>query len=135
MTTKKTNSAPSVTPDDQFSGERLQVAREFRGLTQVDLGQKVIASDTLISFCETGKKLDPTPNLVAAFGEVLGLRPSFFYAPLPDPFRECECSFRHRRSASVRLKDQIRAHGTLLGLVVNELRGVLRFPKLNVPHF
>lgn len=133
MTNK--NSAESVTLDERFSGERLQVAREFRGLTQVELAEKVIASDTLISFCETGRKADPRADLIAACGEVLGFRPEFFYAPLLDPFREPECSFRHKRSASIRIKDQIRAHGTLLGLIVNELRCILRFPKLNVPRF
>lgn len=134
--TKKNNSPTSETPvERKFSGERLQVAREFRGLTQDQLAAKVFASDTLISLCEKGRKTDPTPDLIAACGEVLGFRPHFFYTPLSDLFKESECSFRHKRTAPVRLKDQIRAHGTLLGIVIAQLRKVLRFPALNVPHF
>lgn len=131
----KSSNTTSVMPVEQFCGERLQIAREFRGITQDELAKRVSASDTLISFCETGKKLDPAPDLIEACGEVLGFKRSYFNTSLCDAFHESECSFRHKRSASARLKDQIRAHGTLLGLVVDQLRGVLRFPKLNVPHF
>ena len=50
-----------------------------------------------------------------------------------DVFRDEECNFRHRRSASGRLKARVRAHATLLGLTVSALRSQFRFPKFNVP--
>jgi len=121
-------------PIDSFSGERLQLAREFRGKTQKQLGDEVAASPALISLCETGKKKDPAPDLVEACGSVLGFEPAFFYHPVRDVFRENECSFRHRRSAPERLKDQIRAHATLIGMVIERLQALLRFPELDVPH-
>jgi Zn-dependent peptidase ImmA (M78 family)/transcriptional regulator with XRE-family HTH domain len=120
--------------DDAFNGTRLKIAREFRSLTQGQLAEQVVASDTLISMCEKGRKLDPAPDLIEAFGEVLGFHPSFFYSPI-DTFEDIECSFRHRRSASVRLKDRIRAHGTLIGMVILALRKVLSFPPQNLPDF
>ena len=116
-----------------FIGERLQIAREFRGLTQKQLGDAVAASHALVSLCETGKKKDPVKDLVEAYGCVLGFEPSFFYQPLEDLFREDECSFRHRRSTPERLKSQIRAHATLIGMVVERLRALFKFPQLNLP--
>src|ERR1039458_2305214 len=92
-------------PTEAFFGERLQLAREFRSMTQKQLGDEVAASTALISLCETGKKKDPAADLVEACGSVLGFEPAFFYGTVHDVFRENECSFRHRRSAPERCAD------------------------------
>ena len=119
--------------NDCFWGERLHIAREFRGKTQQQLGQEVSASDSLISLCENGRKKDPAPDLIEACGAVLGFERSFFYGRLDDVFREDQCSFRHRRSTPERMKAQIRAHGTLIGLVIEKLRWLFKFPALDIP--
>jgi Zn-dependent peptidase ImmA (M78 family)/DNA-binding XRE family transcriptional regulator len=121
-------------PSEIFWGERLQLAREFRGLTQTQLAEKVAASCALISLCENGKKREPTRDLVEACADVLGFQPDFFYGPLEEIFRDEECSFRHRRSAPERLKTQVRAHATLIGMVINRLRSSFKFPEVDVPH-
>src|SRR5258707_8538090 len=104
-------------PRDVFWGKRLEVAREFRGLTQRDLSEAVSASPALVSLCESAKK-NPSRDLVEAFGAVLGFEPEFFYSDLDDVFHEEQCSFRHRRSTPERMKDKVRAHATLLGQVI-----------------
>jgi Zn-dependent peptidase ImmA (M78 family)/transcriptional regulator with XRE-family HTH domain len=124
---------PILAPNDVFWGDRLQLAREFRGLTQEKLAEAVAASPTLVRYCESGKKREPVSDLVEAFGTVLGFEPEFFYGPLNDVFREDECSFRHRRTTPQKTKTQVRAHATLIAMVVEKLRGVFRFPKLDVP--
>jgi Zn-dependent peptidase ImmA (M78 family)/transcriptional regulator with XRE-family HTH domain len=121
-------------PNEIFWGGRLQLAREFRGLTQTDLGQKVAASCALISLCESGKKREPSRDLVEACGDVLGFEPEFFYGPIEEVFREDECSFRHRRTTPERLKTQIRAHASLIAMVIQCLRSSFKFPEVNVPH-
>lgn len=118
---------------ETFVGERLQLAREFRGLTQKKLGDAVAASHALVSLCETGKKKDPASDLIEAFGAVLGFEPAFFYRKLEDVFREEECNFRHRRTTPERLKTRIRAHATLIGMVIDRLRSHFKFPQFNVP--
>lgn len=123
-----------LVPYQVFWGERLQLAREFRGMTQQQLGERVAASTSLISLCESGKKRSPAPDLVEACAAVLGFHSGFFYLKLEDTFREEECSFRHRRSTTERLKNQIRAHATLIGMVIDRLRNLFRFPALNLPH-
>lgn len=119
-------------PRDVFWGSRLEIAREFRGLTQKELSEAVAASPALVSLCESGKK-NPSRDLVEAFGSVLGFEPDFFYAEIPDIFHEEQCSFRHRRSTPERMKNKVRAHGTLLGLVLRRLKSVFRFPEQDVP--
>jgi Zn-dependent peptidase ImmA (M78 family)/transcriptional regulator with XRE-family HTH domain len=118
---------------ESFSGERLQIAREFRGWTQKELGERVVASDSLISLCEAGKKKEPALDLVDAFGAVLGFEAKFFYGPIEDVFLEEECSFRRRRATPEKLKTQIRARATLMGMIVRRLRALFKFPQLNVP--
>ena len=120
-------------PRDVFWGAKLQVAREFKALTQKELSDAVSASPALVSLCEAGKK-NPSRDLVEAFGSVLGFEPEFFYAELKDVFREEQCSFRHRRSTPERTKAKIRAHGTLIGLVIARLKSLFRFPVQDVPH-
>jgi Zn-dependent peptidase ImmA (M78 family)/transcriptional regulator with XRE-family HTH domain len=119
---------------ETFFGERLTLARDFKNLTQKDLGNRVATSGATISYYETGKKKNPSPELVAAFADVLEVEPEFFFAPIADLFREEECSFRHRRSATEKTKSHVRAHGTLLGMVVGELRAHFHFPVVDVPH-
>lgn len=120
-------------PSEVFWGERLQLAREFRGLTQTQLAERVAASCTLISLCENGKKRDPVRDLVEACADELGFAPEFFYGPIEEVFREEECNFRHRRTTPERLKARIRAHATLIGMVIQRLRSEFKFPEVNVP--
>ncbi|MGH9734169.1 MAG: helix-turn-helix domain-containing protein [Candidatus Acidiferrales bacterium] len=123
----------SVLDKGCFVGQRLQLAREFRDLTQKQLGEKIAASHALVSMYEGGKRTDPSADLVEAFGTVLGFEVDFFYEPDGEIFEEDECSFRHRRSTPERLKTKIRAHASLLGMVLDRLRGHFKFPKLNIP--
>jgi Zn-dependent peptidase ImmA (M78 family)/DNA-binding XRE family transcriptional regulator len=116
-----------------FSGERLQLAREFRGFTQKKLGDEIAASSAMITRCENGKKLDPPLDLVEACAEVLGFETAFFYRRTPDLFLEAECSFRHRRATPEKAKTQIRAHATLLGIVIQQLRRHFSFPEVDLP--
>src|ERR1019366_10729976 len=117
---------PILAHSEVFRGERLQLAREFRGLTQEKLAESVAATPTLVRYCESGKKREPTPDLVEAFGAVLGFEPEFFYGNLQDVFRDDECSFRHRRTTPQKTKTQVRAHATLIAMVVEQLRGTFR---------
>lgn len=126
---------PILVPSDVFRGERLQLAREFKGITQGDLAKDVAASVSLVSNCESGKKREPSTDLVEAFAEVLGFEPEFFFDPVYDVFKDEECSFRHRRTTPEKTKTQVRAHATLVAMVIEQLRSVFRFPKLDIPSF
>lgn len=117
---------------NEFIGERLEIARTLRGMTLNDVADGVVSSFGVISHYENGRK-QPSPEVVAALAELLGVSPSFFYAPLTDIWQEEECSFRHRRTTPEKVKRQARAHGTLVGQIVGYLATALRFPAFDVP--
>jgi Zn-dependent peptidase ImmA (M78 family)/transcriptional regulator with XRE-family HTH domain len=115
-----------------FMGSRLELARTLRGMTLHEVAHGVSSSFGLISHYENGRK-QPSPEIVAALAELLGVTPSFFYAPLTDIWKEDECSFRHRRTTPEKVKRQARAYGTLIGGIIGFLATELRFPPYNVP--
>jgi len=116
-----------------FRGEKLELARTFRGLTQGALAKEVSTSNASVSYYENGKQTDPPMDLVEAWGAVLGFDPQFFFEPIHDPFRDDECSFRHRRTAPEHLKRRARAFGTLVGIVVGYLKTRVELPAYSVP--
>lgn len=115
-----------------FWGERLQLVREFRGLTQKQMGQLLDVSHSVISDYEKGKRF-PSRAVVERLSRETGFLPDFFFRRIADPFLDAECSFRHKRSTINRHKDRVRAQATLLGMVVSMLKESLDFPPLNVP--
>jgi Zn-dependent peptidase ImmA (M78 family)/transcriptional regulator with XRE-family HTH domain len=115
-----------------FWGERLQLAREFKGWTQKELGQCLGVSHALISDYENGKRI-PAGVVLGELAGITGFLPEFFLSRVKDPFAENECSFRHRRTTPERVKTRVKAHATLLGIVVSSLRAIFRFPALDVP--
>jgi len=123
---------PVPRPSTAFWGERLQLVREFRALTQKEMGKLLGVSHALISDYEKGKRF-PSPTLLDAISAKTGFLPDFFLRRIDDPFLESQCSFRHRRNTAGRLKDQVRAHATLLGIVVSSFKTMLRFPAFDVP--
>lgn len=116
----------------RFWGERLQLVREFRGLTQKEMGGLLHISHAVISDYEKGKRF-PAPNVLETLSATTGFLPEFYLRRIEDPFLDSECSFRHRRSTAGRLKTQVRAQATLLGMVVSSLKALLRFPSFDVP--
>jgi Zn-dependent peptidase ImmA (M78 family)/transcriptional regulator with XRE-family HTH domain len=121
------------TSDGLFCGPKLRIAREFRMLTQSELAKRVFASPALISLLEAGRKKQPQSDLVQAFAKILRFEPKFFYGYLRDVLTEDECSFRHRRTTPERIKAQVRAHGTLIALVISRLRSRHLIPAINLP--
>jgi Zn-dependent peptidase ImmA (M78 family)/DNA-binding XRE family transcriptional regulator len=120
--------------EEGFVGERLKLARTFRGLTQTELGEQVSLSVGRVSLIEQGKAT-PQELLVEAFAEVTGFEPGFFFVGLEEQLTEEACSFRRLRSAPKREKERMLARGTLLVLLMRYLRSrqELTLPGYNVP--
>jgi Zn-dependent peptidase ImmA (M78 family)/DNA-binding XRE family transcriptional regulator len=123
---------PVQNPSTAFWGERLQLVREFRANTQKEMGELVGVSHALISDYEKGKRF-PSADLLNTMSAKTGFLPDFFLRRIEDPFLESQCSFRHRRNTAGRLKDQVRAQATLLGIIVSSFKSMMRFPEFDVP--
>jgi Zn-dependent peptidase ImmA (M78 family) len=124
---------PALPSSGPFWGERLQLIREFKGLTQKELGDLLAVPAARISEYEKNKR-PPPESFILRLALSTGFHPQFFAHRLADPFVESECSFRHRRDTTQKLKDQVRAYASLLGLVVEGLREAVAFPPFAVPH-
>jgi Zn-dependent peptidase ImmA (M78 family)/DNA-binding XRE family transcriptional regulator len=115
-----------------FNGQRLRVARVFRGLTQSEVAGEVAASPALISQLESGGR-DPSAELLEALSHVLGFETAFFAQRTEDEFRDEEVNFRRRRTTPEKLQKRLVAHGTLLGMVIRHLGKNLELPPFSVP--
>lgn len=115
-----------------FRGERLQLVREFLGLTQKELSLALGTSAAAVSDFENGKRL-PSDEFLSRLQSETGFLQHFFLTRVNDPFLEVECSFRHRRTTSQKDKDRVRAHAALIGMVIGVLRDYVRFPTVQVP--
>ena len=117
----------------EFVGARLELARGFKDVTLKTLADTVSVSFGLLSHYENGRRKKPSDDLVAALAHALDVKPGFFFESLQEVWREEECSFRRRVATPEKVKRRARAHGTLLGLVVNELASTVKYPKYCVP--
>ena len=117
----------------QFVGSRLRLARAFQNVTLKKLAETVSVSFGLLSHYENGRRKQPSSDVVEALAHALDVKPTFFFAPLPDVWQELECSFRRRAATPEGVKKRARAHGTLIGLVVRELGSRAKFPSYNIP--
>lgn len=118
---------------EDFSGERLRIARAFQGRTQADLAAQLGVSQQFVAQLERGRK-QPNAMLVGALGDVLGFEPTFFYGTPLTEFTDAECNFRRRRTTAISVRARALAFGTLFGQLLQYLRGQLRLPKQDVPH-
>jgi len=115
-------------------GERLRLARAFRGLTQTELARLIAWNPARISLAEKGK-ITPKPILVEAIAEVTGFDYSFFGMALSEWLTEEECSFRRRRSVGKKEINSVLARGTLVVQLIRYLRGRLDLPEYSIPDF
>jgi len=123
---------PPAKSKSRFSGDRLRLARAFKGLTQMELADAIVWSPGRISLAESGKTV-PSDLVIDAVAEVTGFEPAFFFEPITEQLHEEGCSFRRKRSALKREKERLLARGTLLVELVQYLRSRMSLPEYKVP--
>jgi Zn-dependent peptidase ImmA (M78 family)/transcriptional regulator with XRE-family HTH domain len=117
---------------EDFSGERLRIARTFQGHTQADLAAQLGVTQQFVAQLERRRK-QPNPMLVGALGDVLGFEPTFFNGPALAEFTDAECNFRRRRTTPISVRARALAFGTLFGQLLEYLRNHLRLPEQDLP--
>jgi Zn-dependent peptidase ImmA (M78 family)/transcriptional regulator with XRE-family HTH domain len=111
----------------RFQGVRLSVARELRGLTRVDLADRIGKTASAISQFEGGRSR-PDSKTLAAMALVLGIPVGFFARPDCRPLSLEACHFRTLRSASQRERRKLLSIGTLLSELVETLEEHVELP-------
>jgi Zn-dependent peptidase ImmA (M78 family)/DNA-binding XRE family transcriptional regulator len=82
---------------EQPRGEMLVLARESRGLTQIELARRIDVSQGTISKAENGL-LEPSEELVALYARALSYPPAFFSEIAPP--RRLPVTFYRKRSSA-----------------------------------
>jgi Zn-dependent peptidase ImmA (M78 family)/transcriptional regulator with XRE-family HTH domain len=115
-----------------FSGQRLRIARSFRGKTQAELGDSLGISQQFIGEVERGDK-PPSEQLTRALADLLGFEHDFFYGSNLNEFVDSECNFRRRRTTPISIRIRALAYGTLLGQFWSYANGELNLPPERIP--
>lgn len=110
-----------------FTPDRLTVAREMAGLEIKEVAERIQISPSAVTQFEKGKA-KPKPETLIRLALALGVPPEFFAAePLPElPINACH--FRSLRSASVKERRRLIAHGRVIRRIVEYLRDLVSFP-------
>lgn len=111
----------------EFTPDRLTVAREMVGLDIREVAERIQTSASAVTQFEKGKA-KPKPETLIRLALALGVPPEFFAAdPLPElPIDACH--FRSLRSASVKERRRLIAHGRVIRVIVDYLRDLVSFP-------
>ncbi|HEV2147723.1 MAG TPA: XRE family transcriptional regulator [Longimicrobiaceae bacterium] len=111
----------------EFTPDRLTVAREMAGLEIKELAERIQVSPSAVTQFEKGKAR-PKPETLIRLALALGVPAEFFAAePLPElPIDTCH--FRSLRSATVRERRRLIAHGRVVRRIVEYLRDLVSFP-------
>jgi Zn-dependent peptidase ImmA (M78 family)/transcriptional regulator with XRE-family HTH domain len=111
----------------EFTPDRLTVAREMAGLGIGEVAERIHTSASAVTQFEKGKAR-PKPETLIRLALTLGVPPEFFAAdPLPElPIDACH--FRSLRSASIRERRRLIAHGRVLRQITAYLRDRVSFP-------
>ena len=117
----------------EFRGERLRLARLFRGITLEELGAHVAATRQYMHQLETTAGKAPTADMVNALAAVLGVLPAFFAQPLASSFGPEHCHFRKQVTTPQSVIQQVLARGTMLDMVVEALAMEVDLPTVDFP--
>lgn len=127
---ERTKTSSQAEPN--FVGERLRLARNYHGLTLVELGDRLAVDPAFLSRIENGKQ-QPSATLLRAMSEELYFDQGFFFGAIADPFELSECHFRHLRKTPKRLKETVLAQGSLVAEIVCHMMEDLDLPAFDVP--
>lgn len=117
---------------ENFTGERLRLARVAHGLTLDELGARVSATRQYLNQLEQGVKT-PTQEMIEALAAALEVTTGFFALPAREGVRPEQCHFRKQRTTPVSVVSQVLARGTLLDSFVGRLDGELDLPPVSFP--
>lgn len=116
-----------------FSGSYLRTLRQYHGLTQRELADRVALSASSISLYETGQR-EPDAEVVQAFCDVLGVLPGAFNARHV-PLDDSGFNFRALRSTPLWVRLRHSSHVELVERWVRHIRELILLPPTDVPEF
>jgi Zn-dependent peptidase ImmA (M78 family)/transcriptional regulator with XRE-family HTH domain len=94
-------------------GERVRQAREFRGLTQTQLGSRVGIEQSSVALIESGQR-QPSQEVLEGIALQTGFPPAFFRLGPPPQFSVGSLLFRSQRSTAAWQRNQAQRYGEIV---------------------
>lgn len=118
---------------EKFNGNRLKVARCYRGYTTAELAQKIDCARQSLSMYENGKTKPSDPIIIMKLAEALNFPSKFF---LEKDFPVSSSNVTYFRSLlttkkSYRTEQSLRMD--FVAAIYSFLKDYIEFPKLNIP--
>ncbi|WP_275789901.1 helix-turn-helix domain-containing protein [Pararhizobium gei] len=118
-----------------FSGKRLTLARDRRGLTGIQLSELSGITAVTISRLESGQTKQPDDETIARLAGALRYPGDFFFKAAPEELDDNTVSFRSLKKMSAKQKNAALGAGSL-GLELYDLvENDYHLPEPNVPEF
>ncbi len=115
-----------------ISPERLKMAREMRGWTQVELARRAKVTQGSIAQLEGGR-IQPTSDLLETLAIQLGFLPSFFEQEQPIDFPLGSLLYRRRASMTAAQEKQTHRYGQLLFEITKRWAMRVKLPPVIIP--
>lgn len=115
-----------------FTASRLILARKRRGLTHVEVAERVGITAQSVSNYENGRQV-PSPHVVESLAEELSFPVSFFCATELEPLTTDQVSFRARSKLAARKRDAALSVGRLAVEFHDWLSARYRLPSPDIP--
>jgi Zn-dependent peptidase ImmA (M78 family)/DNA-binding XRE family transcriptional regulator len=96
-----------------INGDRVRQAREFCGLTQTDLANRVSVDQSAIALVEAGLR-QPSSEMLASLAMQTGFSPAFFRQGFPPQFSVGSLLFRAQQSVTARQRSQAQRYGEIV---------------------
>lgn len=111
-------------------GERVRHARDFCGITQIDLATLTGLSQSQVSDIESSRDAQPKHDDVTRIAHATGFPVSFFYlGPLPD---FADGNFRRLKRGKARVTRQVRAQARQIVELVQRVEDIVDLPPIRL---
>ena len=117
----------------RLNGDTLRMCRQFFGLSQAELGERIGLSRQYINQLEFGDKT-PSDLTLRALAAALEVDPSYLSHEIKQEIREDHTHFRKLKTTPKWLINQVLAHGTLFDEFVDFIEEHLELPPVNFPN-
>lgn len=116
----------------RFSGDVMRLCRQFHGLSQADLGNKIGLSRQYVHQLELGEKI-PNELTLRAIASALSVDVSYLTSVASSTILDEDCHFRKLKTTPKWLINQTQAYGKFFEVLLGFVEKHLRLPTVNFP--
>ena len=122
-----------ITSGKHFNGERLRVARTWRGYSAIQLAEKIGVNRQTISMYENGKLDNPEFSTIQKISEALAFPIKFFLEDVKIEVEESSTYFRSLLTTNKKYRIEQEDKINFIAVIYNMMNEYLDFEPLNLP--